>query len=532
MATKYCRADGSATWADANGPESSSAACCSLSTATGNAAAGDTVIVSGLGGVYREAMYATNSGSSGSVITYQGSNSPEVNAADIITGWSVYSGSVYRASLATEPEQVWINGTFGDRKTSSGDCIAEYDWYWASSYLYLYAPGDPDTQYTSPGVEAGQRNHALSLSQSYLKYDGITFGGGNTYTCLMYGSSNITFDNCIIEWGWLHGLISNASGAYSGIVAEDSTFRYNGSHAAVCTGDGHSGHVFRRCDIYENGTYQGYWDSDQQWTGGIKLLGQTCTNCIIEQNKVHDNGPATPENGVQKGWGIWLDYCTATDGNENIVRHNCIYDNQNGAIFLEVTNRTIVAYNVGWNNAPGGDAGIYTNSNIRIDCRSTETSNYNKIYNNTFYGGRIGFLIVTFAQGAGCVASYNELKNNILVNNTTQAIWCDDGGDNDGTYGTGNVYESNCFGAQRNDFIYWAGTNYDTYDAWLAASSQTDNNVEADPQFADADNNDYSLASGSPCIGAGLDLGASYDDGLMPSSTWPSGVVTGDQDDY
>jgi hypothetical protein len=40
------------------------------------------------------------------------------------------------------------------------------------------------------------------------------------------------------------------------------------------------------------------------------------------------------------------------------------------------------------------------------------------------------------------------------------------------------------------------------------------------------------LTSGSPGIHAGLNLGSPYDIGLMPGSTWPNSVVTGDQNAY
>jgi hypothetical protein len=51
-----------------------------------------------------------------------------------------------------------------------------------------------------------------------------------------------------------------------------------------------------------------------------------------------------------------------------------------------------------------------------------------------------------------------------------------------------------------------------------------------DPKFT-TDGSDFTLQASSPSINAGVDLGASYDDALDPNSTWPSSVVTFDQDD-
>ena len=43
-------------------------------------------------------------------------------------------------------------------------------------------------------------------------------------------------------------------------------------------------------------------------------------------------------------------------------------------------------------------------------------------------------------------------------------LYADDGGDNDGVYGSGNVYEHNAFGVEHSGFIYWSGLK-STYDA-------------------------------------------------------------------
>lgn len=56
--------------------------------------------------------------------------------------------------------------------------------------------------------------------------------------------------------------------------------------------------------------------------------------------------------------------------------------------------------------------------------------------------------------------------------------------------------------------------------------------MDADPMFVDADNGDYTLLPGSPCIDAGVDLGATYQNGLMPGSTWPDGVVLVDRESH
>ncbi|MBP3962605.1 fibronectin type III domain-containing protein [Paenibacillus lignilyticus] len=78
------------------------------------AVAGDTVIIRG--GTYRETITPANSGSAGNLITYQAytGETVTVSGADAVTaGWSVHSGSVYKATttlgLGAE-NQVFVNG--------------------------------------------------------------------------------------------------------------------------------------------------------------------------------------------------------------------------------------------------------------------------------------------------------------------------------------------------------------------------------------------------------------------------------------
>ena len=141
------------------------------------------------------------------------------------------------------------------------------------------------------------------------------------------------------------------------------------------------------------------------------------------------------------------------------------------------------------------------------------------------------------------------MNNNIFINNivvgATAELRVSDGGDNDGEYGTGNVYDNNCFGAEVDLVIRWGSYNsaygtaiddYTTYDSWETEHGEAWTQIEADPLFTDSDSDDYSLLKGSPCKGTGdSSIGAPYNIVLMPSTQvddWPDNVTTGDQDDY
>jgi len=67
----------------------------------------------------------------------------------------------------------------------------------------------------------------------------------------------------------------------------------------------------------------------------------------------------------------------------------------------------------------------------------------------------------------------------------------------------------------------WGTTDYTTLATWRTATSQEANSINSNPLFTNAAGGDFTLAVGSPCIDAGVDLGTDYQMALAPGSTWP-----------
>src|SRR5262245_58729615 len=72
-----------------------------LQKCANTAAAGDTCLIRS--GTYRETVTPTNSGSAASPITFQpdAGAAVTINGTDIVTGWSVSNGSIYRANAVS-----------------------------------------------------------------------------------------------------------------------------------------------------------------------------------------------------------------------------------------------------------------------------------------------------------------------------------------------------------------------------------------------------------------------------------------------
>ncbi len=110
-------------------------------------AAGDSVLFK-RGEVWREQLTISSSGNSGSQLTFgaygSGAN-PEINAADIVSGWTLYSGDIWQATVSssiTSIPQIFLDGARQTLARSTGWSTIDAT---STSATYLY-----DTSLTQP----------------------------------------------------------------------------------------------------------------------------------------------------------------------------------------------------------------------------------------------------------------------------------------------------------------------------------------------------------------------------------------------
>jgi parallel beta-helix repeat protein len=538
--TYYLRADGTANnKASATGCDSKSTAMSASRHDNQSFDPGDVIVLCSQGGVFRSTLMPRSSGNNGSPIIYDGKGTAVVAASDLVTGWTNDGGNVYRASVSKRPQQVFINGAFGDRRDNKNQLSEDRDWYWQSNTLYLYSQsGDPDTAYTNPGIEAGARDVAFDIGYfDWVTIQGITARHANWSGFKVYGpGSNITVRNNVAEWNWNGGIDFNGNENYSDIVIEDNIARYNGEGGILLLGSGRNSTI-RRNTCYENGKFQSerdFIEFDHQWTFGIKLWegGSGQEGNQIYENRSYNNGRGNPGDQQGQGVGIWIDGVPGNPGNPIVIRHNLVYDNTGNGIFIEISSNTVTHHNVVHNNATNtGGWREWVPGNIVIDARGNMSSNNNKIYNNTSYGGKYGIKVVTYEQ-SGCKVNNNIVKNNIAINASEHNLYARFGGDNDGSNGTGNVYQYNNFGQQSKDFIQWGGTAYDTYSTWKSAYGSNTYSITGDPELAGSTRNTLFLTEQSPCRDAGQDMDYDYRMALESSSSWPNSVDTTDENQH
>jgi hypothetical protein len=458
MATYYVRQDGTAGNKGAATSDSDPSTSMNVSTYEGETfATTDVVIFSdAAANPYRETVTLKE-------CINQGSGTPTFKGSNLVTGWTPFSGNIWQATLATECEQLWWDGTFGARKTGTGGMTANGDWYWAASVLYFYDDtGDPDTTRTSPGIEADQRNYIFEKTSGSgaCVVDGMTIEHSKMFPMWFQHVENVTIKNCDVSWGWLNGIAFNVgSGDMDGIVIEDNVVSKCGTNGITITsgaGTSLSGCIIRRNECSWMSYYHEaspWWetgDGGHEYPAGIKVFfgGSAVVSGVeIYDNYVHDIGGSIQ----QKGNGIWCDFIySSSAANGTKIYRNWIEDTYKNGVFLECTSHVKT-----FNNVIVG-CGIATTSEsagIRLDCRGSSDSEYNLTYNNTIYGGRYGVWAQSYAQ-TGCQMSYNEFKNNIVTGQTVFSWSLDYGSDNressdyvegtTGWKGTGNIYSHNC----------------------------------------------------------------------------------------
>jgi hypothetical protein len=344
--------------------------------------------------------------------------------------------------------------------------------------------------------------------------------GANNADVYFNGASFIAISNVLAENSFGEGIRFNVV-ASSSIVS--STAAWNGSNGI--SADDAPGLVINGCVAYDNASL-----ANVNYTAGIKINPDyppypASTNVTIENSEAYGNGPRQSASGEWLGAGIWAD--TIQGG--LLIQRNLVYDNNLMGIYLDADNHATAAYNVVYGN---GHSGAVDGGGIAV-YGDGRTITGNSVFNNTVYGNLSGGIKVNGANLAnGC--ENTAVENNIATGTVSGPNFKATGGcENSGRNGTSNVYAHNALGTPSPNFIEYGASNYlSTYAAFDAAYGKSTHSVNTDPLFTSASTNNFTLISTSPAIGAGANLESGYQNALAPTSTWPSNVLTVNQNSY
>ena len=446
---------------------------------------GDEYKLRSSGGDIRATLTSPSTGSDGSpIIMSMADEDACINGADIVTGWSDEGGNIWSASHTPDVNRGMTNGVscdgvYGQVKTSYGALTSDLDFYYdGSGTFYIYSTSDPDSRFAI--VEIAKRESCIRnwYGEDFLTFNGVIAKNSAGSLCVTQGCDSIIFDGC--------------------------NFGYAGR--SCIWGSKLNTFIVRNSDLHAGGTggghciYLGWEDADS-------------TGILIEKNWLHDN---LGGKGVQFN-------SSGGDGTQiaPIIRHNLITGNAIGIGDLSATGGQYYG-NIIANMSQSGISLTNDTDDAEDggDPTGQEPSRNANVYNNTIYNCAKG--IIKYAA----YATGMTIKNNIVSE-------CDvlverDAGTGTMTLDNNRYYHSSGYTAR----FDWDGTSYNTLAAYQSASSQDAASTVGDPGLTDPSNGDFTLAEGSACIGEGVDLGATYDLGVLPGSTWPDNVLTADRDNY
>ena len=461
--------------------------------------------------------------------------------ADIYAaGLSGSSSSIYYSPLSSNPRQVFEDTT---RLTAVGSksAISAGSFWWDAVDNRIYIRAKEDTNPSGHTIEVGARDFAMNFNNvtwsgngpSYITVDEITLRGARSEGMQLQGNqTGVQINNCVSEWNYgagLHYDDGNAPGTTTGFMINNSIFRYNGGSGLEWAIPAFTGWNITNNQLYSNAQlitdgsgnpFVCTGDGEEHcWDGGMKFYSSLQTGgsgSVISNNVVYSNGitGGLPSQGA----GIWADTVSGV-----FVQDNLIYNNTGSGIYFEKTINSKALYNVLYNNTVGQTDTVWGGANLWIRSGEGLSSTGNLIANNTMYGGLFGMANGN-NESDGSISSNNVFRNNIAIGATNQNFRAWPGGNNNGTNGTGNVYDHNSFGVPGSTLAYWTGTGaITTYSGLDSAYGSAMNNVQTDPLFVDASIYNFHLTNTSPAINAGTDVGltSDYDGNSVPNGLFP-----------
>jgi hypothetical protein len=443
----------------------------------------------------------TGGNSSYSVVIqpYGTGDDPVIIGASLMTGWTNESGNLWYASAPSNPGQIYLVNTdtsilWGFRKDTKGACTASQYWWWDSgnSRVYLYSTSDPDTAYSD--IYRNDTNIGIDIEGNfdYITIDGIEikfFGsygydakGIRTYA----GPSYITIENCHIH----HiGNLDIEQGLGMMLIGDHFTVENNEVHDCGRRG----------INIYTAGSY-------------------STSNATLRYNKVY--------NCYHTGFDIMVGNSSTTISNVT-VSHNELFCDENYNDHYGNNS----CYCIHLAGKSGGTlSNTYVHNNIihgYATCGIGMDLDLNGIYvyNNSIYEKpNTQNLWGLYVLNNGSRTNINFSNNSIHLNGDSSGDRC---------------YNFTSTSAISNDYNIcynpsgYVMNGYQTWSAYRSAFPSFDaNGYNENPDYTNPGNGNLTLQFNAPGINTGDDLGASYDDALDPSSTWPSSVSFLDQDDY
>jgi hypothetical protein len=496
------------------------------------------------GTIAREQIIIDNSGTADYPIVisaYGTGENPIIQGSELETGWSFKTGSIYSKTfdsscilgmIAQDGTALTFIAWNTNRDTTfTGASAGSFSIDYNTNKLYAWCTSGSPSDHQ---MEVSRRNRGIAgegisnviienIRVQYVSLVGIDIGAcGILGTCSGGETcSNITIKNCTV---------TKCGGIWFG--APYNFHLGNGIQFA----NGAVNCRVENCtitDIFDSGVSPQVY-SDGQSQSGIVITGTTIERCGfagIEIAGLNNLGTSGSINGVKiekvsvsesgKGWsgdrheeysgnvqavGIKIAADPGSDLSNITIDQSSITDCKGNAVWLYGDTGTVTINRTKiFNNDGNGIAAMDNSTGLTLKLVTTASLIYNNvtgllfdvkdgngytIYNNTFYNNSIS-LQVNNNDGSAVV------KNNIFSAAGLAHIVCSNPA-------TGIIYNYNTYhGTGSVGLIGYNAANYTNLTDFQNGTVHEDNGLDDDPIFTDSSAGNFSLLSGSPCIGQG-----------------------------
>jgi Calx-beta domain/Right handed beta helix region len=305
---------------DANDGLSEAKAFKTISRAVGGSGApigpGDTVRIKT--GRYRERPTITKSGTATAriMIGAYGNGPVVIDASPAVTGWTLYSGQIYKAKPGFFPTAVVVDEEPLLPEFSTGALVeGRYYYNSGSGDLYVWAPGggSPATHDVGVILDDAYADGVHLNQASYVTLYGLTVRFAAGHGVLILGNFVRLEKNRVI----FNGNAGISAYEYGGITCTNAEIIKN--------------------EIYHN-MLRNWPRGRYKWGGWGSGFGGTSPNLLLQGNLVHKNG----------GEGLLV---YASSGGV-VFRDNILYDNWSSNIYVDNTPNVVVDSNFSYCHAP------------------------------------------------------------------------------------------------------------------------------------------------------------------------------------
>ncbi len=432
----------------------------------------------------------------------------------------------YYKALGATPVAMWENGALITIEASALSVDqTPGSWYYDGTYLYIHASDG-----TNPATNGKAYSYVTASSPSYTTWDNAkswlifdSLDQAETYntSSATLGGIYLTGSNSIIRNLSAHDTFRHPicvyTGATNNVVTNITAYNSYGTSPICIYGAGTTGNLVQNSTFY-NDTYlrSAYVFTGSVWSVVVAHGGSqnnTVDSCLIYSTA----GPFRTNAFNGHGYGVLVGDSTTS----LTVSHSLIYG----------------TFEWGVDVGSGGNSGLTNGASITLWGNLLDVSQSTSsasgglgilltgsvgsiVYNNTVYGPaattNAAITQVTTSTGA-------LVKNNIFWTGNYTSV--------DASSESSTAYDYNDYFSASGTPFSWGGTAYN-FANWKTNSAQDGHSLSSDPKLTNAPGENFALLPGSPAIDAGTNLGSTYQLGLSPSSSWPGGVVSFNQNNF